>query len=39
MQLRDVRNLLNADCDLDYLRSRAKILGVEKLLGELLIDE
>jgi hypothetical protein len=39
MQLRDVRNLLSADCDMGYLGSRAKILGVEKLLGELLVDE
>lgn len=39
MQLRDVRNLLSADCDTEYLVSRAKILGVEKLLGELLVDE
>ena len=26
MRLRDVRNLLSADYDMDYLRSRAKIL-------------
>jgi hypothetical protein len=26
MQLRDVRNLLSEDCDMDYLRSRAKTL-------------
>ena len=34
MQLNDVHNLLSADCDMDYLRSRAKILGVEELLEE-----
>jgi len=39
MQLNDVRNLLSADCDMGYLRSRAKIVGVEELLEELLIDE
>ena len=27
LQLRDVRNSLPRDCDTDYLRSRAKILG------------
>jgi hypothetical protein len=36
MQLRDVRNLLSADCDMGYLRSRAKTLGVEKLMEEVL---
>ena len=39
MQLNDVRNLLSADCDMNYLRNRAKILVVEELLEELLIDE
>jgi hypothetical protein len=39
MQLRDVRNLLDADCDMDYLRSRAKTLRVDELLEELLADE
>ena len=39
MQLRDVRNLLSADCDMDYLRSRAKTLEVDELLEELLVDE
>jgi hypothetical protein len=39
MQLRDVRNLLSTDCDMEYLRSRAKILNVDELLGELLVDE
>ena len=39
MQMRDVRNLLSADCDMDYLRSRAKILKVDELLEELLVDE
>jgi hypothetical protein len=37
LQLRDVRNLLRRDCDNDYLRSRAKILGVEQVLEELLL--
>ena len=39
MRLNDVRNLLSADCDMEYLRSRAKMLGVEELLEELLVDE
>ena len=39
IQLRDVRNLLSADCDMDYLRSRAKTLKVDELLEELLVDE
>lgn len=39
MQLNDVRNLLSADCDREYLRSRAKILGVEELLEKRLVDE
>jgi predicted nucleotidyltransferase len=39
MHLNDVRNLLSADCDLEYLRSRAKSLEMEELLEELLVDE
>jgi hypothetical protein len=39
MQLRDVRNLLSAVCDMDYLCSRAKPLKVDELLEELLVDE
>ncbi len=39
MQLRDVRNLLSADCDMEYLLSRAKTVGVEELLEDLLVDE
>lgn len=39
MQLRDVGNLLSGDCDMDYLRSRARILGVEELIEERLVDE
>lgn len=39
MQLRDVRNLLSTDCDMDYLRSRAKTLNVDSSLEELLVDE
>lgn len=35
--LRDVRNLLSPDCDLDYLRSRAQMIGVEHLLDEVQI--
>jgi len=35
LQLRDVRNLLSSDCDLDYLRSRAQMIGVEHLLDEV----
>ena len=38
MQLRDVRNLLSTDCDMEYLRSRAKRLNVDELLEELLVD-
>ena len=38
-QLRDVRNLLTTACDMDYLRSRANTLNVDKLLEELLVDE
>ncbi|HEV7396796.1 MAG TPA: hypothetical protein VGN86_09835 [Pyrinomonadaceae bacterium] len=36
LQLRDVRNLLGSDVDVDYLRSRAEVLGVENLLTEVL---
>jgi predicted nucleotidyltransferase len=39
LQLRDVRNLLRIDCDRDYLRSRAKIVGVDQLLEELLAEQ
>ena len=39
MQLSDVHNLLSADCDMEYLRSRAKTLKVEESLEELLVDE
>ena len=35
MQLRDVRNLLEGDCDTDYLRTRAELLGVDALLAEV----
>jgi hypothetical protein len=34
LQMRDVRNLLTPDCDADYLRSRARMLGVDALLEE-----
>ena len=36
MQLRDVRNLLTVDCEMEYLRSRAVMLGVIDLLEEVL---
>lgn len=36
MQLRDVRNLLTVDCEMEYLRSRAVMLGVKDLLEEVL---
>jgi len=39
MQLHDVRNLLSTDCDMEYLRSRARKLKVDELLEELLVDE
>lgn len=35
MQMRDVRNLLTPDCDMDYIQSRAQALGVDKLLLEV----
>ena len=35
MQLRDVRNLLSTDCNMEYLRSRAKTLKVDALLEEV----
>lgn len=38
LQLRDVLNLLRLNCDLDYLRSRAKTLSVEQLLEEMLAE-
>lgn len=34
LQLRDVKNLLTADCDMTYLYSRAEGLGVKALLTE-----
>ena len=36
LQLRDVRNLLNGNCDLDYIRSWAVRLGVTALLKKVL---
>ena len=39
MQLSDVRNLLSTDCDMEYLRSRAKRLTVDEVLEELLVNE
>jgi hypothetical protein len=36
LQLRDVKNLLTADCDMPYLYSRAEELGVKALLIEVL---
>jgi hypothetical protein len=39
MQLGDVRNLLSTDCDMEYIRSRAKTLKMDELLEELLVDE
>ena len=35
LQLRDVKNLLTADCDRPYLYSRADELGVKELLVEV----
>lgn len=35
LQLRDVRNLLALECDADYLRSRATVLGLDELLKEV----
>ena len=39
LQLRDVSNLLRLNSDHNYLRSRAKMLGVEQLLQELLTEQ
>lgn len=39
MQRRDVRNLLTPECDITYLRSRAKSLGVIEDLESLNADE
>jgi len=39
MQWRDVRNLLSPECDMTYLRSRAKFLGVVEDLESLDPDE
>jgi hypothetical protein len=36
MQLRDVKNLLTADCDMPYVYGRADELGVTTLLMEVL---
>jgi len=36
LQLRDVKNLLTADCDMPYLDSCAEELGVKALLSEVL---
>ncbi len=36
VQLRDVANLLGAECDAIYLRSRAETLGLDELLTEVL---
>ena len=36
MQFRDVINLLSTDCDMEYLRSRAKTLEVDASLEEVL---
>jgi Nucleotidyl transferase of unknown function (DUF2204) len=35
LQLRDVRNLLAAGCDVEYLRHQAKRLGMDELLAEV----
>jgi hypothetical protein len=35
IQLKDAGNLLAAECDFDYLRSRASVLSVSNLLEEL----
>ncbi|HSB28622.1 MAG TPA: nucleotidyltransferase [Pyrinomonadaceae bacterium] len=39
MQLGDVSNLLSSDCDMEYLRSRAKTLQVDVLLEKILGHE
>ena len=35
LQIRDVKNLLTADCDISYLQSRAELLGVKTFLLEI----
>lgn len=35
LQFRDVKNLLNSDCDMTYLESRAEELGVKPLLEQI----
>jgi len=39
MQFRDIRNLLSADCDSEYLHTRAKALNVDQLLDEFIGNE
>ena len=36
VQLQDVRGLLTMDCEMEYLRSRAPVLGEQDLLEEVL---
>ena len=39
MQLRDVKNLLTPDCEMEYLTSRAAQLGVAELLNEVMTKD
>lgn len=39
LQLRDVKNLLTPDCEMDYVTSRAARLGVADLLNEVMTED
>ena len=39
MQLRDVKNLLTPDCEMEYLTSRAAQLGVTEQLNEVMTKD
>jgi hypothetical protein len=39
LQLRDVRNLLAGECDVEYLRRQAQRLGIDELLTEVVTTE
>jgi len=39
LQLRDVRNLLAVECDVEYLRRQAQRLGIDEMLTEVVTTE
>ena len=39
LQLRDVRNLLALECDVEYLRRQAQRLGIDEMLTEVVTTE